>query len=247
MGTDCGNSVDLFDARLCSVSIANTNIQRFCMIVSTQNSVTLLGASAVSVEDIEEILPFAPILVAADGGAETAMATGRTPDAVIGDFDSLPQLVRETIPIDRIHPIAEQETTDFEKCLSRIDAPLILAIGFAGRRLDHELAVYNALVRHPERRCIVIGSHDVAFHAPRTLVMDLPEGSRLSLFPMAGVEGRSAGLRWPIDGIRFAPDGRIGTSNEVIGPVRLGFEGDGMLVIVPRAALAVAIAALTPG
>jgi len=30
---------------------------------------------------------------------------------------------------------------------------------------------------------------------------------------MAAVQGRSGGLRWPIDGLPFAPDGRIGTSN----------------------------------
>ena len=217
------------------------------MILTTQNSVTLLGASAVCTEDIEEILRLAPVLVAADGGAERALTMGRMPDAVIGDFDSLPHLVREKIPTERLHHVTEQESTDFEKCLRAIEAPLILALGFAGQRLDHELAVYNALVRHPARRCIVIGSHDVAFHAPRALDLDLPAGSRLSLFPMGRVEGSSAGLRWPIDGISFAPDGRVGTSNDVTGPVQLRFDSDGMLVIAPRAALSAVMVGLSRG
>ena len=56
--------------------------------------------------------------------------------------------------------------------------------------------------------------------------------------------GRSQGLRWPIDGLDFAPSGRIGTSNEVTGPVVLVFDGPGMLVITPREALEQVSAAL---
>lgn len=225
----------------------NTNCESPDPLVRADSPVTLLGASAVCAQDIEEILTFAPCLVAADGGAGVALDYGRVPDAVIGDFDSLPQLATEGLTPDRLFRIDEQDSTDFEKCLRRIDAPLILALGFTGRRLDHELAVYAALVRYPERTCIVVGSHDVVFHAPRYLALDLAPGTRLSLFPFAPVSGRSEGLRWPIDGIAFAPDGRIGTSNEVTGPVRLGFDGPGMLVIMPRAALGAALAALIPG
>jgi thiamine pyrophosphokinase len=62
---------------------------------------------------------------------------------------------------------------------------------------------------------------------------------------MAPVTGRSTGLEWPIDGIRFAPDGMIGTSNRVDAPrVSLTFDGPGMLVIVPRRRLDAAIKAL---
>ncbi len=217
------------------------------MLITAQNPVTLLGAGPVCVEYIKEILNLAPVLVAADGGAERALEAGRLPDAVIGDFDSLPHLLREKIPADRLHRIEEQESTDFEKCLRAVDAPLILALGFDGGRLDHELAVYNAMVRHPAQRCIVIGSQDIAFHAPRSLDLTLPEASRLSLFPMGRVQGRSTGLRWPIDGIPFAPDGRIGTSNEVSGRVRLSFDGDGMLVILPRSSLSEVMTRLSRG
>jgi thiamine pyrophosphokinase len=73
--------------------------------------------------------------------------------------------------------------------------------------------------------------------------MDLRPGDRFSLFPMAPVTGRSAGLEWPIDGLAFAPSLRGGTSNRVTGPVRLEMDSPGMLVIVPRARLAQALAA----
>ena len=82
-----------------------------------------------------------------------------------------------------------------------------------------------------------MGEADLLFHAPPRLALDLPQGGRLSLFPMATVTGQSEGLRWPIGGIVFSPAGRIGTSNEVTGPVQLAFDGPGMIVITPREAL----------
>ena len=141
--------------------------------------------------------------------------------------------------------MAEQETTDFEKCLTRIDAPAVLAVGFAGHRMDHTLAVWNALVRHADRRCVVIGAGDIAFLAPERLRLDIPAGTRLSLFPLAPVTGQGSGLAWPIDGLDFAPDGRIGTSNRADGPVDLTFSAPRMLVLLPRRCLDAALAALS--
>ncbi len=186
----------------------------------------------------------APCLVAADGGANVAVAAGRVPDAVIGDLDSVSDAARAAIPADRFHRVAEQESTDFEKCLQRIEAPYILGLGFAGPRADHTLAVWNALARHGARRCLILGREDVAFLAPRRLSLALKPGTRVSLFPMAAVAGTSRGLRWPIAGLAFAPDGRVGTSNEATGPVEMEFETARMLVILPKAALRAAIAGL---
>jgi len=192
-------------------------------------------------------LRLAPYLVAADGGAGHAVALGHIPQAVIGDFDSIPRTAIRAIPRERLHRFEDQDSTDFDKCLSSIDAPLCLAVGFLGGRIDHELAVMSTLLRQPLPPCILVGAEDVILAAPRALALDLPVGSRLSLFPMAPVSGRSAGLRWPIAGIGFAPDTRIGTSNEVTGPVRLEFDGPGMLVITPRAALAEVVRAVSRG
>lgn len=217
------------------------------MIIRSEKPVTLVGASDVRVQDIEESLTRAPVLVAADGGAAHLLAQNHLPAAVIGDFDSLPDGTRNELPQDRLLFVSEQETTDFEKCLHRTDAPLILALGFTGGRIDHELSVYNALVRNPKHRCIVLGATDLVFLAPKTIDLILPLESRVSLFPMAPVKGRSEGLEWPIEGIDFDPSGRIGTSNRVTGPVHLEFATDGMLVILPRAALDTVWAALHPG
>ena len=206
-------------------------------IIQSPDPIVLLGAGEFSRENLEQALSFGGPLVAADGGAETALGAGFRPEKVIGDFDSLSAAARATLAA-QLHPVQEQETTDFEKCLTRIDAPLALAVGFTGARVDHGLAVLNTIIRVPRPPTIVLGLCDITFRAPLRLELDLMAGTRLSLFPMAPVTGRSTGLRWPVDGIAFAPNGHVGTSNQALGgPVTLSFDGPGMLVILPLVAL----------
>lgn len=215
------------------------------MIVECAEPVTLVGGSKFAFGTLDECLKIAPVLVAADGGANPLVATGRLPTAVIGDLDSLDDRARAALPADLLFEISEQNSTDFQKSMRYIKAPLVLAVGFTGARIDHELAVFSALLDQGRSPCIVIGEEDIVFAAPTRLSLDLEIGSRLSLFPMSDVSGRSNGLRWPIEGLEFSPSGRSGTSNRVVGKVALDFDRAGMLVILPRSALRAAIAALS--
>lgn len=216
-------------------------------IVQSRDGVTLVGGGAVEAAQLARALALAPVLVAADGGADRALALGRMPEAVIGDLDSLSPAGLARLPPERVHRIAEQETTDFDKCLRSIAAPFVLGLGLAGPRLDHMLAAFNTLGRHPDRRCLMLGARDVCFLSPPRLELDLPPGTRLSLFPLAPVTGESIGLRWPLAGLAFAPDGRIGTSNETAArQVRLAFSRPAMLVMLPRRHLRAALRALLP-
>jgi thiamine pyrophosphokinase len=215
------------------------------VIVQSFEGITLVGGGPVSKAALAISRRFAPRVVAADGGADHCLRNGLLPEAVIGDFDSISAQAQALIPSDRLHRVDDQETTDFDKALGLIAAPFVLALGFVGARVDHGLAVFNALVRHADRPCIVIGPRDVVFHAPPRTRLQMRVGDRLSLFPMAPVTGHSTGLHWPIDRIALAPAGRIGTSNRVsLSQVDLEFDGPGMLVILPRARLAQAITAL---
>ncbi len=203
------------------------------MIVHKFGPVALIGGADVSNDVLRRALTIGERLFAADGGAAAALAYGAVPEAVIGDFDSISDDVRAALPEAALHLIAEQDSTDFEKCLSRIIAPLIVGAGFSGARVDHQLAVCNVLVRWSARRCVLISDNDAMFLAPPTMALDLPKGCRVSLFPMGAVEGRSEGLNWPIDGLCLTPDGQIGTSNFATGPVQLSVTAPKLLVIVP--------------
>lgn len=216
-------------------------------ILETNCFVTLLGGGEASNRDIAEAIDLAPVLVAADRGADRALAANVVPDAVIGDMDSISDDALKAVPKDRINRITEQDSTDFDKCLRSVSAPLILAVGFTGSRIDHQLAVLSSMVQWPGRPCIVIGETDIVFHCPAEFAIDLPVGTRVSLFPMRPVRGASRGLHWPIDGLELTPGGVIGTSNRSDEPtVTLRPGGDGLLVILPRATLPQAIAALAP-
>ena len=215
------------------------------MTLYGQHSATLIGGAAVQKRTLTRALALAPRVIAADGGADTALLNDLVPDAVIGDFDSISHAARTQIPADRQHQITEQDTTDFDKCLRTLEAPLVIGVGFSGARLDHQLATYNTLARHPQKRCILLGESEIVFLAPPSLQLDLPIGTAFSLFPMGAVEGMSEGLKWPISGLTFAPDGRIGTSNITTGPVELVLTAPKMLVILPTSALEQAVRALS--
>jgi thiamine pyrophosphokinase len=210
-------------------------------IVQSTAGVTLAGGAAFSGKLLAFSQSLAPRLVAADGGADRLLRLGAVPEAVIGDLDSISAAAKARLA-DRLFPIGEQMTTDFDKALRSIAAPFVLGIGFLGGRLDHELAALNSLARHPHRRCILLSPRDLAFLAPQALQLRLRPGIRLSLFPLAPVRGTSQGLRWPLEGLDFAPGGMIGTSNEVsAAQVQLRFDRAAMVVILPRSAAAAAL------
>lgn len=219
------------------------------VIVNTSEAITLVAAGPLRPEELRLALAHAPVVVALDGGADEAVRHGVLPVATIGDFDSISPETCEKLGQDRLFPIAEQVTTDFDKALRSVRAPLILVVGAMGGRADHALAVLSGLLRHQAAGgapCVLIGPEDVVFAAPPALCLHLPVGERVSLFPLAEVTGQSTGLRWPIDGLVLAPWGRIGTSNETSAPeVALRFDRPGMLAILPRRNLSAVLAALT--
>ena len=208
--------------------------------------VTLVGGGPVPPGALAAALAFAPEVVAADGGGDVPLPAGVQLAAVIGDMDSLadPEALRARGVA--VHPLGEQETTDLEKCLTSIEAPLCIGVGFLGGRVDHELAALNALVRHPGRAVVLVGEADVCFLCPPVLALDLPAGTRVSLFPLAPTVGRvSEGLVWSVAGLAMAPDGRVGTSNRALGGrVRVGFSTPAVIAILPEAFLGQVVAAL---
>ena len=203
---------------------------------------TLVGGAPVARATLAAARRIAPRLVAADGGADALLAAGLAPDLVVGDLDSISPAARAAFAARIVH-VPEQDSTDFEKALRASPAPLTIAVGFLGARLDHALACLSALARDPAP-CILLSETDCVFVAPPRLRLDLAAGTRVSLWPLGPATGRSEGLRWPIDGIAMAPAGRVGTSNAAEGPVAATFEGGPVAVILPAGALGAAIAAL---
>ncbi|MEM7522828.1 MAG: thiamine pyrophosphokinase [Pseudomonadota bacterium] len=181
---------------------------------------------------LEDALAAAPALVCADGGADR-----------IGDLDSLddPAAWRARIG-DGLIRVEEQDSTDFEKCLSRIDAPFFVGVGMLGGRMDHALAALHTVLADP-RPIVLVGEDDVVFAAGQSVDVDAAPGERISIFPLRPVTATGgAGLRWPIDGLSFEAGAAIGVSNQAnASRVEMRFDRPGAVICAPRARLAAAI------
>lgn len=217
------------------------------VLVRSERPVTLVGGGPVDAGQLAAALALAPEAVAADGGGDVRLPDGWRFRAVIGDMDSIADPARLRAEGVAFHPLAEQETTDLEKCLRSVAAPLLIGLGFLGGRIDHHLAAMTALARFAGQRVVLVGGDDLCFLCPREFAIDLAPGTRVSLYPMGPVRGRvSEGLRWPVAGLDFDPLGRIGTSNAATGgPVRIGFDAPRMLVILPAGLLPAVVARLS--
>ncbi|MEO9685505.1 MAG: thiamine diphosphokinase [Tateyamaria sp.] len=207
-------------------------------IVHSFDPVTLLGGGEASIADVHAAHALAPMCVGADGGAELARIAGVELDAIVGDFDSISQETLETVPLARRLHMSEQDSTDFSKALRYIHAPVVVGVGFLGARLDHQLAALHVLAAHPDRSCVLLGPHEIAFLCPPQVHLKLEKSEVVSLFPLAPVTGTSKGLRWDIEGLAFDPTSFIGTSNEAFGPLTLTMNTPAMIVMLPRAHLA---------
>ncbi|MSU90111.1 thiamine diphosphokinase [Rhodobacteraceae bacterium 2CG4] len=217
------------------------------ILLDSPDNVTLVGGSFAARRQLRRALALAPTLVAADGGIAHALACGHRPVAVIGDMDSLPSDETWRKSDIRVYRLGEQDTTDFEKCLYSIRAPLILGCGFLGGRVDHALASLSALLRYADRPVILLGEQDLTFHWRAELALELAAGTPVSFFPLRRVTGTgSQGLAWTLAGLTLEPGGRVGTSNAATGgTVRAAFDGPGVLATLPLAALEQAAAALS--
>lgn len=207
-------------------------------IVHVSSPVTLLGGADLDNNELNICLKVAPSVVAADGGADHALRKGRHPLAVIGDMDSISDAARAAFG-DVLHLVAEQDTTDFEKCLTRLHAPLIMAAGFLGGRLDHTLSALSVVARLQACHVVLVARDDVCVLLPQGhSIWHLALGDRAALLPLGAATVTSTGLRWDLDARGLAPDGTVSSSNAVAAPVvQLNVSGP-VLLTLPLAAWA---------
>ena len=210
--------------------------------------VTLVGGGALTPERLAEAEAIAPRLIAADGAVDRLARWDRVPEAVIGDMDSIEDPDAAKASGARIVALAEQDTTDFEKCLYATDAPLYIAAGFTGRRLDHTLAVMHGMLARPDKRVVLLGEAEVVvlLRPGEVLAVAVEVGAVVSLFPLLPSRGlASTGLAWPIDGLDMAPGLRTGTSNHAVASrISVAFDRAGVFLMLPRPSLRSVVAAL---
>jgi len=205
--------------------------------------VVLLGGGDCAHDVLLQLLRQSSPLIVADGGARHLEQTAIVPELIIGDLDSLTdQWHWESLT--RVIELTEQDTTDFEKCLYSVDAPLYIALGFTGRRIDHTLASLHVVAKYSShKQVILVGQDDIVLVCRGSQKFTLDNGMRFSIFPLEPINFlRSIGLLYPLDGLTLSPTTMVGTSNQVCDShVTIDTEpgSDGSYtVIMPVAALA---------
>ena len=196
-----------------------------------KENVTLVGVAGFSKNLLSRSLALTDDIVAADGGANFLPAYS-VPKYILGDLDSIVSPEKWIEKGSELIKMSDQDSTDFDKCLSVIKSKKIIALGFMDQRLDHFLAVCSSLVKL--RRCIfLVGKRDIIFHMPNDFSIRLPINSRVSLFPLNEIKTiQAVGLKYPVENLNFSPMDKIGTSNISISEnIRISYQGSGMLGI----------------
>lgn len=213
---------------------SSTNIDRAGKL-HARLPVVLVGAGDVAKHDLQRF-PHDWIFVGVDGGANTCKNHGRSPSLVLGDLDSYEPDPLITAPVKHI---PEQNSTDLQKALMLVDAPLIIGLGFLSDRLDHALAALDTLA-YCQRPFILIGEQDAVVTLPQHTDLTLPVGTRLSLMPWPEKTLlHDQGLEYPLKGLTLKQGIQLGTSNKTIAEaVHMVTEPDGLcLLILPKTEL----------
>jgi thiamine pyrophosphokinase len=187
-------------------------------VLRFETPIAIVGGGSVEPALLRELDQRGVALVGADGGGDTIGDAGLTPAAIIGDLDSLRNRDGWSKRTRVLH-IPEQITTDFQKALYSTAAPVTLAVGMTGKRLDHTLAALSAVLQYaPTRRLVLVDDVDVALAVTGPVRFTAAAKERVSIHPLVPVAFQSSqGLLYPLDGLRLEPGGLLGTSNEGTG------------------------------
>lgn len=196
----------------------------------------IIGAGQID-PDLHIDLQDGDLLIAADGGWQTAERMGLTPHMVIGDFDTLPA------PADHPNTIVlpcEKDVTDM-----RAAADLGLERGYTrfalyggtGGRLAHTLANLQLLDLLSQKGCrgFLIGDGTIST-AVTSGALDFPAAMSgyLSVFCNSGTARgiTLSGLKYSLTGGTLTGSDPLGVSNEFAGvPARVSVT-DGTLLVL---------------
>jgi len=210
----------------------------------SQRIVIFANGSLPDPERVRPLLRSDDILIGADGGTHHLLTLGLRPHAVVGDLDSLPPSLVETLQAQGSavyrYP-RDKDETDLELALRHALAyrpRAILIVGALGLRLDQTLANV-ALLAAPWLEGIDVrlddGVEEVLLVRSEATIEGLP-GETVSLIPWGmPVEGvTTEGLRWPLREETLYPDRTRGISNELTGPQAHVCIRSGLLIVVHR-------------
>ena len=199
--------------------------------------VVVAGGSVPSARAAEAI-PRGARAIAANGGADHALALGLDVDLAIGDFDSVtPDGLAAAAHVER-HPV-DKDATDLELALRAAVArrpERILVVGGSEGRLDHLLGEFLILgadwLAGVEVDAVLGDALIHVIHEERGLRGD--EGELISLFALNGAASgiTTEGLAYALRGETLLPGSSRGISNRFAASQARITLGSGVLLAV---------------
>ena len=148
------------------------------------------------------VLDQAPCVVCCDGATNALADSGRVPDWIVGDGDSLSEENRIRFH-DRIHRIPDQETNDQTKAVMFLlseGIKRIVLVGATGKREDHTLGNISLLIDYLRAGADVRTYTDYGIFIPCRSTRTFPShpGQQVSIinFTAHGLHGK--GLVYPL-------------------------------------------------
>lgn len=169
-------------------------------------------------------------LVGADRGALFLLGNGFTPDAALGDFDSVEEherrLIRERCSLFLDCDPVRKDLTDTEWALDwalACSPSSILMLGVTGTRFDHTFANVQLLAKAAARKvpCRIVDAHNEISLLSGEDTLTLTKGcySQVSLLPLSGaVCGITLeGFLYPLHDAVLTTGQSLGISNVLTG------------------------------
>ena len=148
------------------------------------------------------VLQSAQFVVCCDGAADHYISTGRVPDAIVGDGDSISAKNREKYA-HLLHIISEQESNDQTKAVRYLmekGMHRIAIVGATGKREDHTIGNISLLIEYARNGCNVCSFTDYGVFIPcnDTTTHECRKGQQVSIFSITAKDLSAEGLLYPI-------------------------------------------------
>ena len=146
-------------------------------------------------------------VVCCDGAIESLDKFGKTPLALIGDGDSVSEILKNKY-LDRWHFIADQETNDLTKAMNYcIEKGFkeVAILGATGKREDHTLANISLLTEYARKVNVrMFTDYGVFVPISKTTTLSSFAKQQVSIFSLdANNPLTSKNLRYPIENRKF--------------------------------------------
>mgnify|MGYP000975231144 CR=1 FL=1 len=160
-------------------------------------------------------------IIAADGATNQLMKKGIIPNFIVGDLDSCKNKYINSIPVNNLIHIPEQDTNDFEKNINfaqNQNWKKILIFGFHGGELEHTLNNWSIIKKYStklqllifesKRYCFPLGKGEYS--------ISTKDNEIISLIPQCKAILTTIGLKWELSNEELQLGVREGARNRAI-------------------------------